>query len=77
MKTRSNPNKFITKMISAKSSTNPESFIEFGRGRRIDWRYPMDTPKCKGEKADSLQIVAKLGRFSRITINSGEFTRLK
>jgi hypothetical protein len=31
-------------MISAKNSTNPESFTEFGRGRRIDWRDPMDTP---------------------------------
>ena len=27
---------FITKMISEKFSTNPESFNKFGRGRRID-----------------------------------------
>jgi hypothetical protein len=27
---------FFTKMISTKSSTNRESFIKFGRGRRID-----------------------------------------
>jgi hypothetical protein len=27
---------FFTKMISTKSSTNPESFIKFGRGRRVD-----------------------------------------
>jgi hypothetical protein len=27
---------FFTKMISVKSSTNPESFIKFGRGRRVD-----------------------------------------
>jgi len=44
MKIESNSNKFITKMISEKISTNPESFTGFGRGRRIDWRYPMDTP---------------------------------
>jgi hypothetical protein len=31
-------------MISEKFSTNAESFIKFGRGRRIDWRLPMDTP---------------------------------
>ena len=29
--------KFITKMISEKFSTNPESFNKFGRGRRIGW----------------------------------------
>jgi hypothetical protein len=28
----------FTKMISTKSSTNPGSFIKFGRGRRIGWR---------------------------------------
>ena len=27
---------FITKMISKKFSTNPESFNKFGRGRRMD-----------------------------------------
>jgi hypothetical protein len=27
---------FFTKMISVKSSTNSESFIKFGRGRRVD-----------------------------------------
>jgi hypothetical protein len=35
---------FFTEMISTKSSTNPESFIKFGRGRRIGWRLHMDTP---------------------------------
>jgi hypothetical protein len=35
---------FITKMISVKSSTNPESFVKCGRGRRIGWRLHMDTP---------------------------------
>jgi hypothetical protein len=44
MKIGSNPNKFITKMISAKSSTNPESFNEFGRGHCIDWRLLADSP---------------------------------
>ena len=44
MKIESNSNKFITKMISEKISTNPESFTGFGRGRRIDWRNPIDTP---------------------------------
>ena len=34
--------KFITKMISEKSSTNSESFKKFGRGRRIDWRIPVE-----------------------------------
>ena len=43
-KTGSNSKHFITKMISTKSSTNPESFIRFGRGRRIDWRLPVETP---------------------------------
>jgi hypothetical protein len=46
MKTGSKSEKFITKMISVKSSTNPESFIGFGRGHRIDWRNPMDIPYC-------------------------------
>ncbi len=36
MKTGSKSEKFITKMISVKSSTNPESFIGFGRGHRMD-----------------------------------------
>jgi hypothetical protein len=36
MKTWSNSKNNITKMISEKFSTNPESFIKFGRGRRID-----------------------------------------
>jgi hypothetical protein len=31
-------------MISKKFSTNPESFIKFGRGRRIGWRLHMETP---------------------------------
>jgi hypothetical protein len=31
-------------MISEKFSTNPESFIKFGRGRRIGWRLHMETP---------------------------------
>jgi hypothetical protein len=44
MKTGSKSEKFITKMISVKSSINPENFIGFGRGRRIDWRNPMDIP---------------------------------
>ena len=43
-KTGSNSKHFITKMISAKSSTNPESFIRLRRGRRIAWRLPMETP---------------------------------
>ncbi len=34
--------KFITKMISEKRSTNHKSFNGFGRGHRIDWRNPMD-----------------------------------
>ena len=38
--------KFITKMISEKSSTNPESFNKFGRGRRIHWRIPVERPIC-------------------------------
>ena len=36
--------KFITKMISEKFSTNSESFNKFGRGRRIDWRIPVEWP---------------------------------
>jgi hypothetical protein len=44
MKIGSNLEKNITKMISAKNCTNPESFNGFARGRRIDWRDPMDTP---------------------------------
>jgi hypothetical protein len=37
-------------MISAKNCTNPESFSGFGRGRRIDWRNPMDLPyNCVGK----------------------------
>jgi hypothetical protein len=44
MKIGSNLEKIITKMISAKNCTNPESFNGFARGRRIDWRDPMDTP---------------------------------
>jgi hypothetical protein len=36
MKTGPKSGKFITKMISAESSTNPKSFIGFGRGRRMD-----------------------------------------
>jgi hypothetical protein len=31
-------------MISAKFSTNPESFIKFRRGRRMTWQLPMDIP---------------------------------
>ncbi len=31
-------------MLSEKFSTNPDSFIKFGRGRRIGWRLHMDTP---------------------------------
>jgi hypothetical protein len=38
---------FFTKMISVKSSTNPEIFIKFGRGRRIGWQLHMDTPIYK------------------------------
>ncbi len=38
------PETFFTKMISAKISTNSESFNGFGGGRRKDWRFPMDTP---------------------------------
>jgi len=37
IKIHSSWEKFITKMISAKNSTNPESFNGFGRGRAIDW----------------------------------------
>ena len=44
MKIQSNFKNFTIKMISAKSSTNSESFIRFGRGRRMAWRLPMDTP---------------------------------
>jgi hypothetical protein len=33
MKIQSNSKNKITKMISEKFSTNPESFIKFGRGR--------------------------------------------
>ncbi len=44
MKIGSNLEKIITKMISAKNCTNSESFNGFARGRRIDWRDPMDTP---------------------------------
>ena len=29
-------------MISEKFSTNTESFNEFRRGRRIDWRFPVE-----------------------------------
>ena len=29
-------------MISKKFSTKPESFNKFGRGRRIDWRIPVE-----------------------------------
>jgi hypothetical protein len=36
MKTGSKSGKFITKMISAESSTNPESFIGFGLSRRME-----------------------------------------
>src|SRR5215468_10596336 len=36
--------KFITRMISAKNSTNPESFNGFRRGCRIDWRNPWIYP---------------------------------
>jgi hypothetical protein len=36
MKTKANPNNFIIKMINEDSSTNPESFNGFGRGRRMD-----------------------------------------
>jgi hypothetical protein len=31
-------------MINEIFSTNPESFIKFGRGRRIGWRLHMETP---------------------------------
>jgi hypothetical protein len=37
-------------MISEKFSTNPESFIEFGRGRRIGWRLHMETPVYSGKR---------------------------
>ncbi len=40
MKVQSNSKNNITKMISEKFSTNPESFIKFGRGRRIDLINP-------------------------------------
>jgi hypothetical protein len=36
IKTSSSWEQSITKMISAKNSTNPESFSGFGRGRQID-----------------------------------------
>ena len=35
-KIRSNPKTFVTKMISAKSSTIPESFVRIGEGRRMN-----------------------------------------
>ncbi len=44
MKLQSNSKNKITKMISEKFSTNSESFIKFGRGRRIHWQLPMDAP---------------------------------
>jgi predicted DNA-binding ArsR family transcriptional regulator len=44
VKIESNLKKKITKMLSEKFSTNPESFKGFGRGRRIGWRLHMDTP---------------------------------
>jgi hypothetical protein len=31
-------------MISNEGSTNPESFIKIRRGRRIGWRFLVDTP---------------------------------
>jgi len=36
MKTGSKSGKFITKIISAESFTNPENFIGFERDRRMD-----------------------------------------
>jgi hypothetical protein len=36
VKIESNLKKKITKMLSEKFSTNPESFKGFGRGRRVD-----------------------------------------
>jgi hypothetical protein len=44
----------ITKMISAKVSTNPENFSRFVRGRRIDWRNPMDLPISFCHKREQL-----------------------
>ena len=37
----------VIKMISEKFSTNPESFNEFERGRRIDWWFPVEWPYCR------------------------------
>ncbi len=58
---------FITKMISTKSSTNPESFIKFGRGRRIGWRLHMDTPKCSIEKYKEQNLVWAYWRHNIIS----------
>ena len=56
---------FITKMISEKFSTNPESFNKFGRGRRIGWRIPVEWP--------SYQIIklTKQRTLSKPAISSG------
>ncbi len=45
IKIESNIEKFSTKTINPKFSINPKSCKGFGRGRRNDWRSPMDTPK--------------------------------
>ena len=46
MKMRSNFKNFTIKMISVKSSTNPEIFIRFGRDHRMGWRLLVDTLTC-------------------------------
>jgi hypothetical protein len=61
-------------MISTKNSTNSESFNGFGRGRRIDWRFPMDSPENNAFKVVCLQITnffkaLKFTLFTRRIIN--------
>jgi hypothetical protein len=44
VKRRPNRKTFFSKMISDKSSTNPESLSEIGDGRRIGWRLLVEPP---------------------------------
>ena len=49
-------------MISEKFSTNTESFNEFRRGRRIDWRFPVEVSHYRRITCCTAKIRSFLGK---------------
>ncbi len=59
---------FITKMISVKSSTKPESFIKFGRGRRVDLATSHGYTHISRLDMNNLYKITETNNFNRRTV---------